>query len=128
MKKLIFSAFTFVMISAVAANAQVAPQDRPETTQEQTTQDQDRPAFDSGQEMRTEVQMSELPEAISSKLQEDEYQDWTPTASYLVRDENEETVYHIDLQKEDEMKTVKFDSEGNKIDKDHDKDHDKDQE
>lgn len=122
MKKLIFSAFTLVMLSAVAVNAQVAPQDRPATETETEVQDQDRPAADSPQEMRTEVQMSELPEAISSKLQEDEYQEWTPTASYLVRDENEETVYHIDLQKEDEMKTVKFDSEGNKIDKDKDED------
>jgi hypothetical protein len=119
MKKLIFSAFTLIMLSAVTVNAQVAPQDRPATTQ-----DQDRPAADSPQEMRTEVQMSELPEAVSSKLQEEEYEEWTPTASYIVRDENEQEVYHVDLQKEDEMKTVKFDSQGNKIDKDKDEDHD----
>jgi hypothetical protein len=118
MKKVIFSALTILMLSTVAVFAQdVTPQDNPATTQ-----DQDRPAADDSHEMRTEVQLQELPEAVTSTLMSEEYQEWTPTASYIVKDENETEQYAVELQKEEETKTVTFDSQGNKVDKEKEED------
>lgn len=119
MKKVIFSALTFFMLSTVAVFAQ-------DVDQPATTQDQERPAADVSQEMKTEVSMQELPEAVTSTLMSEEYAEWTPTASYIVTDENETEQYAVELQKEDETKTVTFDSLGNKVDKDKNKDEDLD--
>lgn len=121
MKKVIFSALTFFMLSTVAVFAQDVDQDRPATTQ-----DQERPAADAPNEMRTEVSLQELPEGVTSTLMSDEYQEWSPVSSYVVRDETETEKYAVDLQKDDEIKTVYFDSEGNKIDKEKDQDEDLD--
>jgi len=118
MKKLILSAFAFSMFSVVAFAQDVPATQEPATTQEETTIDQDQPAADVSEEMRSEVSLSELPEAITNELADEKYQEWTPTASYKVVDENETEHYAVELQKEDETKTVTFDSEGNKIDKD----------
>ncbi len=120
MKKVIFSALTFLMLSTVAVFAQ-------DVDQPATTQEQDRPAADAANEMRTEVSLQELPESVTSTLMSEDYEEWTPTSSYIVTDENStEQHYVVDLQKDDEIKTVTFDNQGNKVDKDKDKDKDRD--
>jgi hypothetical protein len=58
MKKVIFSALTFLMLSTVAVFAQDAGQTSP------AIEDQDQTATDIAQEQRTEVSLQELPEEL----------------------------------------------------------------
>ncbi len=97
MKKVFLSAFTFCLLSTAAVFAQ------------------EQPATDVATSMRTEVAIQELPEAVLNTLSTEEYQEWTPTASFVVVDEAETELYAVEFQKEEETKSVMFDAEGNKV-------------
>ncbi len=101
MKKVLLSAITFCLLSTATVFAQEAGQEQP--------------AADVLHSMKTEVAIQELPEAVLNTLSGEEYQEWTPTTSYVVVDETETEVYAVELQKEEETKSVMFDAQGNKI-------------
>ena len=101
MKKVLLSAITFCLLSTATVFAQEAGQEQP--------------AADVLHSMKTEVSIQELPEAVLNTLSGEEYQEWTPTTSYVVVDETETEVYAVELQKEEETKSVMFDAQGNKI-------------
>lgn len=63
---------------------------------------------------RTMVQSSDLPEAIHTKLTEDEFMGWVILNAYFIEPEEKEAYYEITLQRveEDELRVVKFDSSG----------------
>lgn len=113
MKKVFLSAFTFCLLSSAAVFAQEVGQEQPATTQE--TIDQEQPAADVSSAMKTEVEIQELPEAVLNTLSGEEYQEWTPTASYKVVDEAENELYSVELQKEEETQELMFDAQGNKV-------------
>ncbi len=63
---------------------------------------------------RTMVQPSDLPEAIHTKLGEDEFQGWVILSAYFVEPEEKEAFYEITLQRleQEELRVVKFDASG----------------
>jgi hypothetical protein len=101
MKKVLLSAITFCLLSTATVFAQEAGHEQP--------------GADVLHSMKTEVAIQELPEAVLNTLSGEEYQEWTPTTSYIVVDETETEVYAVELQKEEETKSVMFDAQGNKI-------------
>jgi hypothetical protein len=115
MKKLMLA--VVLMFGAVAfVNAQDSTAtDKTNQTQTQTTtQDQE----------RTQIQISELPEAISTSLESQDYSGWTVASAYrsTQKDSSDETksmeVYVVELKNGAESKTVRFDKDGNKLDDD----------
>jgi len=62
---------------------------------------------------KTEVKVSELPEAVTKTLTE-EFSDFTADKAYKAT-ENEKEVYYINLVKEDEALTVIIDADGNVV-------------
>jgi hypothetical protein len=110
MKKLMLA--MFLMFGGIAV---VNAQDSTSTqtpTQTPTTQDQD----------RTQIQVTELPEAIQTSLQSQDYSGWTVATAYrsTQKDSSDETksmeVYVVDLKNGAETKTVRFDKDGKKLD------------
>jgi len=63
---------------------------------------------------RTMVQSADLPEAIHTKLAEDEFMGWVILNAYFVEPEENDAFYEITLQRveEEELRVVKFDSSG----------------
>ena len=63
---------------------------------------------------RTMVQSADLPEAIHTKLTEDEFMGWVILNAYFVEPEEKEAFYEITLQRveQDELRVVKFDASG----------------
>lgn len=66
---------------------------------------------------RTAVDPADLPEAVKTKLTEEEYQTWTIFSAYLVEPVDKQPHYEITLQKEGEeaVRVVRFDAMGNVI-------------
>ena len=77
------------------------------------TQDQDQ-----GQQ----IAISELPEAVTAKLESQDFAGWTVGNAYKKTDENNMEIYVVEMKQGTETKKVKFDKDGNKLDKDKNKD------
>jgi hypothetical protein len=115
MKKLMLA--VFLMFGGVAlVNAQDSTQTQTQTqTQTPTTQDQQ-------DQERTQIQISELPEAITTSLESQDYSGWTVASAYrsTQKDASDETksmeLYVVELKNGAETKTVRFDKDGNKLD------------
>jgi len=75
------------------------------------TQDQD----------RQQIAASELPDAVSTKLESDDYSGWTVETCYKKMDENNNEIYIVELKQGTETKKVKFDRDGNKLEAEKDK-------
>lgn len=111
MKKLIFAAFLmFGGVTLVSAQQQ----DQSATTQDQT---QSSATMDQDQDLQ-EISPSELPDAVSAKLESTDYSGWTVENCYKKTDENNNEIYVVKMKQGDETKKVKFDRDGNKLDKD----------
>lgn len=135
MKKLLF-AFCLMFGAAVAVNAQET-QDTTRTQSDQYNQqsddasqdqeqDQDRDKMNKDQDKdMQEISSSELPAAVQASLQGQDYSGWTTGQAYK-KDKDGQTIYAVELTRGNETKKVKFDAQGNKIEKDKDKDKDKD--
>jgi hypothetical protein len=95
------------------------------TTQEQpATHDQD-------DQDRVQIQVSELPQPVQTKLQSQDYQGWVVSSAYRKNwtDPNNaqataQEIYIVEVKNGAEMKKLKFDKDGNEIEK---KEKDKDQ-
>jgi|SRR5688572_14072470 hypothetical protein len=109
MKKLLFALFM------VAATVTAFAQDASSSTQ--PSQDQN-----ASSEMQP-VAASDLPAAITASLQSQDYSGWTVSNAYK-KEKDGKTIYKVELKNGEEMKTVKFDADGNKL-KGKDKDKDK---
>lgn len=91
-----------------------AQQDQSSTqTQTESTQDQD----------RQQISVSELPDAVTAKLESQDYSGWTVGNAYKKMDDSNQEIYIVELKQGTETKKVKFDRDGNQIEKD--KKHDK---
>ena len=112
MKKLLF-AIAFMTAGSVAVLAQEAQPQEPQTppsseiqpapAPEDQSQDQDK-----GQAIAT----SELPANIQASLQGQDYTGWT-VANAFKKEKDGKTFYMVELTKDSEKKTVKFDADGN---------------
>lgn len=69
---------------------------------------------------RTQIQVSELPQAIKTSLESTDYSGWTINTAYrsTQSDKVDETksmeVYVVELKNGPDIKTVRFDKDGNK--------------
>jgi hypothetical protein len=122
MKKLLF-AIAFMTAGSVAVLAQEA-QPQPQTAEPQTEQPQTPPSEaqtapssdyqsqdqDKGQAIAT----SELPANIQAALQGQDYSGWTVANAYK-KDKDGKTFYMVDLTKDSEKKSIKFDADGNVV-------------
>jgi hypothetical protein len=121
MKKLLF-VFCLLFGAAVAVNAQDTTKAQDPITDTTATQDQsDQYRTDDADDMdladdkdRKEITVAELPAAISDKLQGQDYSGWIVDKVYS-KEKDGETMYAVELKKDDEMKKVKFDAQGNVI-------------
>ena len=95
----------------------VSAQDQSATTD----QTQSTPGQDQGQE----ISVSELPDAVSAKLESDDFSGWTVESAHKKTDENNMEIYVVKLKQGTEMKKVKFDRDGNKLEHDKNKSYDK---
>lgn len=80
-------------------------------TQTQSAQDQDQKG--------EQISASELPEEVTAKLESQDYSGWTVGNAYKKSDAstNNMEVYVVELKKGTETKKVKFDKDGNQLDK-----------
>lgn len=61
------------------------------------------------QDEKVKITENELPEAVKSTLKGEDYKDWSVNAAYHLKNADQ---YEVELKKEAETKTVKFDKEG----------------
>src|SRR3989337_3116283 len=109
MKKLLL-AVCLMCGGATLVSAQNEPASSTETqTQTQTPQDQDQD--------RQQISVSELPDAVTAKLEGQDYSGWTVGNAYKKMDESNQEMYIIELKQGTETKKVKFDRDGNGIEK-----------
>ena len=90
----------------VAQDAPGQPQ-----TQTQTTQDQDQ------DKDKQQISVSELPESVTAKLESQDFSGWTVGNAYKKMDESNQEMYIVELRQGTETKKVKFDRDGNELEK-----------
>ena len=98
---LVFAVVVFALVSSTAfaqEGMETAAQDQAAAVQE-----------------KTEVKVSELPEAVTKTLTES-FSDYTADKAFKAT-ENEKEVYYINLVKENEALTVVIDADGNVVGK-----------
>ncbi len=100
MKKLILSAAFFAIAGFGAVNASNV--NKTEIVAVQDTL------------VKTPIKLEELPEAIKTILKTDPYKNWTPTAAFSVKD-GDKSYYQVDVKKEEEVGSLKFNAEGKPI-------------
>ena len=101
MKKLLF-AFAFMIAGSAAVLAQDTASVATPTPPTEQSPDQD------GQV----IAASELPAAIQSSLQGQDYTGWT-ISNAVKKEKDGKTMYKVELTNGSEKKTVKFDADGN---------------
>lgn len=74
-----------------------------------TTQDQD--------QEKQQIAVSELPDAVSTKLESQDFSGWTVGNAYKKMDESNQEMYIVELKQGTETKKVKFDRDGNELEK-----------
>jgi len=85
----------------------VSAQDQPATQSQTQTQDD-----------KQQISVSELPESVTAKLESQDYSGWTVGNAYKKMDESNQEIYIVELKQGTETKKVKFDRDGNAIEKD----------
>jgi len=101
MKKLILSAAFFAIAGFTAANASDVKNKIEIVAVKDTL-------------VKTPIKLEELPEAVKATLKTDPYKIWTPTAAFSVKD-GDKSYYQVDVKKEEEVASLKFDAEGKPI-------------
>ena len=92
------------LVSAQETQSQTRTQSQTETS---TQQDQE------GQQ----ISVSELPDAVTAKLESQDYSGWTVGNVYKKMDESQNEIYVVEMRQGTETKKVKFDRDGNKLEK-----------
>jgi hypothetical protein len=96
MKKVLVSSLMLIFAGAATVSANVISKAPYETIQEE----------------KVKIKNEELPEAVQNALSGDSYQGWTISAAYQIKSSEQ---YEIELTKDSETKTVKFDKEGKEV-------------
>lgn len=109
MKKLML-AVCLLFGGATLVSAQQPDQSTP--TQTQPSQDQD----------RQQISISQLPDAVTAKLESQDYSGWTVGNAYKKMDDaqGKGEIYIVELKKGTDSKKVKFDKDGNELTGDRD--------
>ena len=64
--------------------------------------------------VKTPIKIEELPEAVKATLKTETYKLWVPTTAFSVKD-GDKSYYQVDVKKEEETASLKFDAEGKPI-------------
>jgi hypothetical protein len=64
--------------------------------------------------VKTPIKLEELPKPIADILKVEPYATWTPTAAFSVKD-GEKMYYQVDVKKEEQVGSLKFDAEGKPV-------------
>jgi hypothetical protein len=65
---------------------------------------------------KTAIKLEELPAPVQEALKADPYKTWTPTGAFLVKDAKaQKEWYQVDVKKEQETGSVKFDKDGKPV-------------
>jgi hypothetical protein len=94
------------LVSAQETQSQTRTQSQTETSA-QPDQDQE------GQQ----ISVSELPDAVTAKLESEDYSGWTVGTVYKKMDDSQNEIYVVEMRQGTETKKVKFDRDGNKLEK-----------
>lgn len=116
MKKLLLA----VCLTFGGATLVTAQDDRTSTSTQTQTQAQ---SHDQDQD-KQQISVSELPDAVTAKLESQDYSGWTVGSAYKKMGESNQEMYIVELRQGAETKKIKFDRDGNQIEKDkqhHDK-------
>ena len=92
------------LVNAQETQSQTRTQSQTETS---TQQDQE------GQQ----ISVSELPDEVTAKLESQDYSGWTVGNVYKKMDDSQNEIYVVEMRQGTETKKVKFDRDGNKIEK-----------
>lgn len=96
-----------VAASAVAANAQTDTTSAAGSSAQYQTEQQDKEV----------IPASELPSIVQEQLSGSDFSGWTVGNAYR-KEKDGQTFYKVELSKDGETKTVKFDAQGNKVKED----------
>ena len=108
MKKLLL-AVCLTVGGATFVSAQNDQRSTQGQTQTQSTQDQDQD--------KQRISVSELPEAVTAKLESQDFSGWTVGNAYKKMGESNQEIYMVELKQGTETKKIKFDRDGNEIEK-----------
>jgi hypothetical protein len=92
------------LVSAQETQSQTRTQSQTETS---TQQDQE------GQQ----ISVSELPDAVTAKLESQDFSGWTVGTVHKKTDDSQNEIYVVEMRQGTETKKVKFDRDGNKLEK-----------
>jgi hypothetical protein len=106
MKKVLFASLALAG-SITLANAQTT-ESTPATSAPATEQ-----VAPAQQDEKVKIKSEDLPEAVKKSLNSDDYRGWLVSAAYEDKAKGE---YEVELKNGAEVKTMKFDKEGKKID------------
>jgi hypothetical protein len=117
-----------LMVGGVAfVNAQDRDTTSTQSTQQTTTQDQSMTQDQDDQGVQ--IQVSELPEPVRTKLQTQDYQGWVVSSAHRKNwtdpqntQATSQEIYVVEVKNGADTKKLKFDKEGNEIMKDKDED------
>lgn len=110
MKKIIL-AVCLAFGGATLVNAQEQQTDRTQSpTQQSQTIDQDQD--------REEISISDLPDGVTAQLESSDYSGWTVGNAYKKTGEDQNEIFIVEMRQGTETKKIKFDKDGNKLDKD----------
>lgn len=119
MKKIIL-AVCLAFGGATLVNAQQQQTDRTQhqTPQGQTqSQDQTQSMNQDQQDQGEQITASELPDGVIDKLASQDYTGWTVGNIYKKKGEDQKEMFVVEMRQGTETKKVKFDQDGNKLDK-----------
>jgi hypothetical protein len=105
MKKLILSA-TLAFAGFAAVQASELKQPNTNRTEIVSVQDS---------VIKTPIQLDSLPAPIKTALQVDPYKAWTPTAAFHVKESATKEYFLIEVKKEQEIASLKFDKDGKPV-------------
>lgn len=108
MKKVLLIA-SLMFGAATLVSAQNDQSSSSSQSQTQTSQDQDQD--------KQQISVSELPDAVTAKLEGQDYSGWTVGNAYKKMDDSNQQMYIVELKQGTETKKVKFDRDGNEIEK-----------
>lgn len=80
--------------------------------------DQTTPGVSQAQDQEgQQISVSELPDAVTAKLEGQDYSGWTVGTAHKKMDDANQEIYVIELRQGTETKKVKFDRDGNELEK-----------
>jgi hypothetical protein len=102
------------LVSAQETQSQTRTQSQ---TERSAQQDQDQEGQPDQDQEGQQISVSELPDAVTAKLESEDYSGWTVGTVHKKMDDSQNEIYVVEMRQGTETKKVKFDRDGNKLEK-----------